>query len=164
MTVRVARFGDIPKIAALLEEGYRRSKYRDLGTMSAKEAKALLVQAIQRHGLKTVGGSSVFVSEHEGAVDGFIVGMLDRVYHVGNKLWANDVFFYVTPKGSPRSAGRLFDAFLDWADSIENAVLIQGSATDIIQDYDKVAALYRRKGMVQTGVIYERRTGKCRES
>lgn len=158
MTVRPARFGDIPILTELLEQAYRRSKYRDRTPVSIKEAKALLVQAIQRHGLAAAGGACVFVSEHDGAVDGFISGLLDRVYHIGEKLSATDFFFYVAPDGSPASAGGLIDAFVDWALGIEAVIEIRLGATDIIQDYERTAALYRRKGFIQTGVIYERRT------
>ena len=140
-----------------MEQAYRRSKYRDRMPISVKEIKALMMQAIQRHGLAQVGGACVFVSEHQGAVDGFIAGVLERVYHVGDKLSAADVFFYVMPDGSPGSAGGLIDAFVDWALGIEAVIEIRVGATDIIQDYQRTAALYRRKGFIQTGVIYERR-------
>jgi hypothetical protein len=156
--VRNAKFGDIPRLTELLEQGHRRSKYRDRGTICTKEAKSLLVNAIQRHGLKSAGGSCVFVSEYEGVVDGFIAGLLERIYHIGDKLSAADFYFYVAPDGSPASAGDLADAFIDWALGIETVIVMQLSATDIIQDYERTAALYRRKGFTQTGVIYERRT------
>ena len=145
-------------MAELLEQGHRRSKYRDRGSVNTKEAKSLLVNAIQRHGLPSVGGACVFVSEHEGVVDGFITGLLERVYHIGDKLSATDFYFYVAPEGSPTSAGSLADAFIEWALGIEAVIVMQLSATDIIQDYERAAALYRRKGFTQTGVIYERRT------
>ncbi len=156
--VRKAKFGDIPRLTELLEQGYQRSKYRDRGSVSTKEIKALLVNAIQRHGLTSAGGACVFVSEHQGVVDGFIAGLLDRVYHIGDKLSATDLFLYVAPDGSPTSAGGLIDAFVDWALDNEAVVEIRLAATDIIQDYERTAALYRRKGFIQTGVIYERRT------
>ena len=156
--VREAKFGDIPRLAELLEQGYQRSKYRDRSSVSAKESKALLVNAIQRHGLTSAGGACVFVSEHEGAVDGFIAGLFDRVYHIGDRLSASDIFFYVAPDGSPTSAGHLADAFIEWALDNEKVITMLLSATDIIQDYERVAALFRRKGFTQTGVIYERRT------
>ena len=158
MTCRPARFGDIPRLAELLEQAHQRSKYRDRTTVNVKEIKALMMQSIQRHGLAQAGGSCIFVTEHQGAVDGFIAGLLERVYHVGDKLSATDFFFYVAPDGSPASAGGLIDAFVDWARGVEAVIEIRLGATDIIQDYQRTAALYRRKGFIQTGVIYERRT------
>lgn len=155
--VRKAKFGDIPRLAELLEQGARRSKYSDRCSFDMKETKSLLVNAIQRHGLASAGGSCVFVSEHAGAVDGVIVGVLDRVYHIFDKLSAGDLAFYVTPGGSPRSAGALIDAYFEWADGIDAVIETLLGATDIVQDYEIAAALYQRKGMVQTGVIYERR-------
>ena len=157
MTCRPAKFGDIPRLTELMEQAYRRSKYRDRTPVNVKEIKALMMHAIQRHGLAQDGGACVFVSEHQGAVDGFIAGLLERVYHVGDKLSAADVFFYVAPDGSPGSADGLIDAYVDWAIGIEAVIEIRLGATDIIQDYQRTAALYRRKGFIQTGVIYERR-------
>ncbi len=156
--MRKAKFGDIPRLTELLEQGYQRSKYRDRGSVSIKETKSLLVSAIQRHGLTSAGGSCVFVTENQGVVDGFIAGLLDRVYHIGDKLTATDIFFYVTPEGSPRSAGHLIDAFIDWTQDIEEVVEIRMAATDVIQPAEQSMALYQRKGFTQSGVIYERRT------
>ena len=158
MTCRPAKYSDIPRLTELLEQAHRRSKYRDRMSVSVKEIKALVIQAIQRHGLASAGGACVFVSEHEGAVDGFIAGLLERVYHIGEKLSATDFFFYVAPDGSPASAGGLLDAFIDWALGVDEMIEMRLGATDAIQDYERTAALYRRKGFTQTGVIYERRT------
>ena len=157
--VRKAKFGDIPRLAALLEQAYRRSKYSSRTSVNAKDMKAILVTAIQRHGLASAGGNCVFVSEHEGVVDGLIAASLDPVYYIGESLWANEVFFYVAPDGSPASAGDLIDAYVDWVQGIEAVIVQRLAATDIIDgvDYERTAALYRRKGFVQTGVIYERR-------
>ena len=156
--IRAAKFGDIPRLAELLEQAHQRSKYRDRTTVNVKEIKSLMVNAIQRHGLVSVGGACVFVSAYDGQADGFIGGMLDRVYHIGDKLSASDFFFYVAPDGSPESAGGLADAYIEWAQGIKDVIVIQLAATDVIQDYERTAALYRRKGFTQTGVIYERRT------
>lgn len=120
--------------------------------------KALLVNCMQRHGAPGVGGTCMFVSENDDVIDGMIVGVLDRVYQLFDKLSAADLFFYVAPGGSPTSAGGLIDAFIEWAEGIDDVIEIRLGATDIIQDYQRVGALYRRKGFTQTGVIYERRT------
>ena len=156
--IRPAKFGDIPRLAELLEQAHRRSKYANRTTVNIKEIKSLMMNAIQRHGLVSVGGSCVFVSEPNDMVDGFIAGMLDRVYHIGDKLSASDFFFYVAPDGSWDSASGLADAYIEWAQNIKDVIVIQLAATDVIQDYQRTAALYRRKGFAQTGVIYERRT------
>ena len=117
---RTAKFGDIPRIAELLEQGAQRSKYRGRASFDVTVAKALLVNAIQRHGAVGVGGTCVFVTEHDGMIDGVIVGVLDRVYHVFDKLSAADLVFYVAPDGSAKSWGRLIDAFNEWVDGIDD--------------------------------------------
>lgn len=157
MSVRPAKFSDIPRLYALLQEGYERSKYREHGTVDEKATKALLMQTVQRHGLKTAGGTCAFVSESGGIVDGMIVGALNRVYFIGSKLMAQDVFFYTSALANPRSAGALLDAFIAWAVANENVFEIKPSATDIIGDPRRVEKLYLRKGFRQCGAIFERR-------
>lgn len=155
--IRPAKFGDIPRLYALLYEGYERSKYREHMAVDAKATKALLMNAIQRHGLKREGGMCVFVSEHGGVVDGMVVGTLNRVYFIGSKLMAQDVFLYTARGANPSSASDLFDAYVDWGMANESVFEIKASASDIIGDVDRVEALYRRKGFIRCGSVFERR-------
>lgn len=157
MAARRARFGDIPAIVELMQESHRRSKYRNRGAIVPKLAKSVLLNTIQRHGLTRVGGACVFVTENDGVLDGFIIGVLELVYSISDKLSANDLFFYVSERGLPQSAGHLLDAFIERNVGIDGLVQIQMGATDAIQDYERTAKLYRLKGFVQTGVIYEMR-------
>lgn len=154
--IRQAKFGDIPALAALMDEMYRRSKYRDRDEIDMKSAKALVMQCIQRHGMQRAGGSSVFVIDRDGKIDGFIIGLLEPIYHIGKKLTATDLFYYAREKARPQDALRLFDQFIAWAESIPDVIEIRNGATDAIGDYRRVEALYRRKGLAQSGVIYER--------
>lgn len=158
--IRPAIFGDIPRLYDLLHEGYERSKYREHGTVDTKATKALLMNAVQRHGLKHEGGTCVFVSERSGLVDGLILGTLNRVYFIGSKLMAQDVFFYTNLVAHPTSAVELFDAYIAWGESVEAVFEIKASSSDIIGDPERVEALYLRKGFVRCGSIFERRVGR----
>lgn len=154
--IRQAKFGDIPEIARLMQAMYLRSKYVGRDEIDIKEAKALAVQSVQRHGLKTPGGTCVFVAQDREPLTGFIIGVLDRVYHIGRKLMATDIFWYADD-GSPRDAIMLFDAYLKWAGSVPGVIELKNGATDAIGgDYSRVAKLYERRGFKQTGVIYEK--------
>jgi hypothetical protein len=156
--IRPAKHGDIPAIAALFEEMYARSKYKGRDEIDMKLCKSLAMQSIQRHGLQSAGGACVFVIDANG-VCGFVIGVLDRVYHVGRKLMASDLFYYASARAQPREAIKLYDAFLAWAASIPGVIEIKSGATDAIGDYSRVENLYRRKGLVQCGVLYERVVG-----
>lgn len=154
--IRPAKFGDINALVELMKEGHARSKYAGRDEVDVKEAKALLMASIQRHGLKREGGTCVFVTDQ---VDGFMMGMVDRVYHVGTKLVAQDLFYYAREGVKPQDAVGLLGAYLDWAESIPNVIEIRNGVTDIIGDVERVEALYRRRGFTRCGVIMERKIG-----
>ena len=96
----------------------------------------------------------VFVCEKDGAVEGFIIGMIDDLYHVLQPKYATDVFFYVSERDQRGAAG-LFAAFIDWARAVPNVVSIRVGATDAVEDFERVAKLFKRKDFVQVGGIYE---------
>lgn len=156
MVIRQAKFADLPRLIELLREMHGRSRYRDRGEVDEKAARSLLMTSMQRHGLKACGGTCVFVAEDQN-IQGMIVGIADRVYHVGTKLWATDLYFYVAEGADPRFAEGLYDAFTGWAEGMPDVVDIRNGATDAIGDFDRVAQFYKRKGLKQVGVIHERR-------
>lgn len=161
MSVRPARFGDIPALYALMEEMHGRSIYRDVDEIDERECKRLFMGCIQRHGQTNEGGCLVLVAERDGKVEGFIIGMLDRLYHVGRKLVATDLFFYVSERGDPRDAGRLLDEMIAWAAGAKNVVAIRPGITDAIDPDCRARALYERRGFRKAGVIYERSARPC---
>lgn len=152
--IRRAKFQDIPEIFGLMAEGHARSKYRDRDQIDKAEAKGLLMNAIQRHGLKRAGGTCVFVTDQ---ADGFIVGILDRVYHVGTKLVAQDVFYYCRPTSHPQDRLGLLGEYVAWAAGIPDVIEVRNSVTDIIGEVEKVEALYVRCGFTRCGVMMERK-------
>lgn len=152
--IRRAKFQDIPEIFDLMVEGHARSKYRGRDQIDRAEAKSLLMNAIQRHGLKRAGGTCVFVTD---AVDGFIMGVLDRVYHVGTKLAAQDAFYYCRPTSNPQDRIGLLGEYVAWAAGIQDVIEVRNAVTDIIDDVGKVEALYVRCGFTRCGVMMERK-------
>lgn len=155
--IRPARFGDIPRMAELLAEMHARSIYVGRGTFEVRELKGWLMSMIQRHGSPHPGGTLVNVAEQNGVVEGFLVGLLDRCYHLMRELSATDVFFYVSERGDPRDATRLLEAFLKWAMGNERVIEVKMGATNAIADPDRTARLYERAGLQKCGVIYELR-------
>lgn len=157
IVIRIGKFADIPRLTELMAEMYERSKYKGRAELDIPTTKSLFMSAMQRQGSKSAGGSTVIVAENNGIVEAFIVGILDRVYHVGNKLMATDLFYYATEKADARDSLRLLDEFLKWAEEIPTVIEIRMGATDAIGDWSRTEKLYRRKGMEQAGVIYERK-------
>ena len=154
--IRPAKFIDTPRLVELLCEMQRRSKYAGHVGVDEKAAHTLIAQAIQRHGGSHYGASLVMVAEQDEQVEGFIIGMLDRVYHIGDRLSAQDLFLYCTELAQPRDFLRLFNAYLNWASVIPKVWEIKASWTDTLPDAAEIGRLYERLGFQQCGAIYER--------
>ena len=154
--IRPARFGDVPGIFALFQEMYRASPYVGQDAIDERHTKALIVSSIQRHGALSDGGTLVLVSECEGVIKGFVIGILDRVYHIGTKLMATDLFTFNSPDGDPRDGLRLIDGLIAWAESNPAVIEIKLGAVDAVGDFERTAKVFRRRGLKQSGVIYQR--------
>lgn len=154
--IRAAKFSDIPRIVDLLHEMHAASKYAGKVDVSRKAAHALMQQCVTRHGGLHEGGALVMVAEHDGQVEGFIVGMLDRVYHIGDRLASNDVYLYVTEAASKLDVRRLLDAYVEWAAGNPKVFEIRLSWTDTMEGAEKIGDLYKKMGFRRCGAIYER--------
>lgn len=159
--IRPAKFVDIPRMVDLLCTAHAESKYAARMGVSRKAAHTLLQQAVQRHGGQHEGGTLVMVAEKGGEVEGLMVGTLNRVYFIGDKLEAQDVFLFVTPQADKRDASRLLDAYLEWADGNPKVDFedVKLSHTDALPGAERVAKLYAKKGFRRCGAIYERGQG-----
>jgi len=162
--IRPASFSDLPRMRTLLLEAYERSIYRTLGKVDLDATKKFLMQAIQHHGGEHAGSSFVVVAEAEGAVEGFLIGYLNRVYFVGDKLMATDTHTIVSARAPARAGVLLFDAFVSWAEANPNVAIIQPGATDAIEHWTGPERLFRSRGFRQHGVIFMRTTHSCLET
>jgi hypothetical protein len=155
--IRPARLGDLFAIVDLLVEKQAQSIYAGHVEVDRPVARKTLATFIQRHGGMHSGGTCLFVVEDaKGVVRGFCAGMLDRVYLVGDKLVAQDVFL-VAGKGTPaNTASRLIDAYLGWAMSVPEVFEINLSLTDALPQGPRVEKLYRARGFEPCGAIYRR--------
>lgn len=155
--IRPAKFADIPRLMELLHEMRERSKYANKDEIDLAAAKQLLVGSLQRATGKGPGATCAFVAENDGHIEGFIVGVLDRVYHIGKRLWATDLFFYTTKQAGPRDFERLFDAFEEWAMGNPKVIEIHPGVSDAINsDPTRLGRFYRRRGYAQDGLMFQR--------
>ena len=155
MAVRPARHTDAWRIVELLVAKQERSIYAGRVEVDGPFARKLVSSLVQRHGAANDGASCVFVVENDaGIVCAFIAGMLSRVYLIGDKLVAQDLFL-VADKIAPVSAhSELIDAYVGWAKSCPKVVEINLSWTDVAGGDDRVGAIYERKSFTRCGAIY----------
>ncbi len=160
MTVRPARFGDIPRLAELMREMYERSIYRHDCGFDEKAAKALLMRSIQRHGGGHDGSTFISVAERAGVVEGFIIAALSRLYDIGTKLLATDRHFYVSKRAHARDAFKLIGAYETWAAANRQVIEIDLCATNAVGEFRRTEKLYRRLGFEPFGVILTKRVNR----
>lgn len=157
--IRDAKFTDIPAIVWLMQDALARSHYASggMGEIDVAEAKRMLVTAIQRHGHRTGGACWVQVAETSGIVTGLILGTLARVYSIGTKLYATDLFWITSPAVDPRDSIGLMRGMVKWAESCPNVVEIKcGTTQTINEDAGKAGKVLRRLGMAPYGEIYRK--------
>lgn len=155
--MRAACATDLPRLFELLLEMQANSKYAGDVEVDRQVARSLLLQSVARHGGRHQGGTCVFVVERDGVIEGFIIGILDRVYHIGNRLSANDLYLYVTPRAPRGAASRLIDAYVQWALDNPKVADIKLSWTDVMGvDASKIERLFARKEFRRAGGIWER--------
>ncbi len=157
MSVRRAKAVDTPAIMGVIQNAYVRSRYVGRVGVDETYAKRLIGQCVMKDGIPRDGGTMVAVSEHlPGVIDGFIIGILDRVYVVGDRLSATDLMFVPGAGTTPRDAIALLDAFLEWAGSIDAVHEIVLGVTDVFGSYEATERLYERKGFERSGSMFRR--------
>lgn len=153
--IRPARFTDQPAIERLIRGQHSASKYAGRVGIADKALEALVLGMIAQAGQNGPQGSHVAVAVRDGKVTGFVAGVLDRVYHVGDRLTANDLF--LVNSGSLADTLGLVDSYVGWARSNPRVIEIMLSWSDALPGAEGIAALARRKGFVKSGEMFEMR-------
>lgn len=156
MPIRPAKFGDVPRIVELLVEMHGKSRYDEVDEVDEGYSHKLIAQCVQRHGGTTDGGSLVYVAERDGVVEGMMVGTLDRTYHIGKKLRANDVFLYCSDRAFPADFMKLFGAYAQWALNNPRVVEVWGSWTDAVPGAERIEGLYQKHGFRRCGAVWSK--------
>lgn len=157
MTVRDARFADIPGIVLILKSAYSKSHYAREGLVNVdeKEAKRLLAQAVQRHGGTNGGATFVQVAETNGTVTGVILGTLSRVYAIGDKLMASDLFWVCVEDVEPADPMALMRNMIEWAKACPYCVEVKCGTTAVVaEDPKRPGRILERLGLKHYGEIY----------
>jgi hypothetical protein len=155
--IRAATMSDLPRLYDLLLEMQSKSKYAGVVDVDEATAKSLLLNMVRKHGGTNNGSSCFFVIEAFGKIEGFIIGMLDRVYHIGNRLMANDIYLYCTKNAPKMGWSKLIDAYVSWALSNPKVHEIKGSWQDALGSNGEIMdKAMQRKGFRRCGMIWER--------
>lgn len=151
--IRPATFTDAPALMGLIRAQHERSKYAGRCRIAEPALEHLVTAMIAQQGQIGPQGSCVLIAEKNGKPVGFIAGILDRVYAIGAKLAAHDLFF-VNEGGSVADTLKLLDGYVAWARSIRAVLEIRVSWTDTVPGADRVSRLYGRKGFAKCGEVF----------
>lgn len=154
MSVRAAKFADIPRLAELLQESYHRSIYAGKATFDLMEAKRLCSTAIQRHGHTNLGGSLVLVSDKDGIVEGLLIGLLDNVYPCLKELVATDLMFVLSERADPHDGVKMAKRVIEWARGNPKVIEVHLGVTGTVGNWERVAQLYERLGLERCGAMF----------
>lgn len=146
-------FADAPGILDVLRWGHEHSVYAKR-TFHEAEANRIICQAIQRNGFTSPAGTFVMVSEVEGEIQGFIIGVLQPVYHVHTELGATDLFWIARPKCPARDRVGLMLGLVDWAKAHPKCVEITAAASDAMGGAEKATKILEKLGFERSGSIF----------
>lgn len=155
--IRRATFADAPALMELIRRQHARSKYAGRCEIAEPQLQHLVAGMIAQQNQIGPQGSCIIVAEENGEPVAFIAGVLDRVYQIGKKLAAQDLFF-VNEGGTVGDTLKLLDEYLAWARGIRAVLEIKVSWTDTLPGAEAVAKLYQRKGFAKCGEVYEIKT------
>lgn len=156
MSIRAAKFADIPRVIEVLREASERSIYARTAEFDRELTRQMLARAMNRHGHHNNGGSMVMVSEKEGVVEGIMVGILDSVYPVFRELMVTDLLFVFSEQAPARDARDMIRALIQWAESNPKVIEIHLGVTSAVGDWERTGKLYERLGLERCGAMYRR--------
>lgn len=151
--IRVAKFGDIPRIVKIMQDVLAGSAYATKCEIDVKEAKRLVFASIQRHGAITEGGTFVAVAVKDDVVEGYIIGVLQRFYGVTDALEATDYQWLCTKNVNPRDPIKLVKAMHKWAASVPKCIAVFQATIDTVVDHEKVSRALEAIGMTRCGNV-----------
>lgn len=160
--VRQAEFRDIPAIVRLAQEAHSNSAYRD-AMMNVEAIKLVARQAIA---MSFGGGqrtTNILVAEEGGEIHGVFIGAVVHLYECLEVVLATNHFWYVSPKGNPRSGLMLLKAFCKWTEGSFDWVLYRIGLSSAIVDPERVEKVMTRQGFKRSGLIVEKEFKRCQQ-
>jgi hypothetical protein len=164
--IRDAKFADTHAIVRFLLDCHARSHYAGSAVgVDVEEAKRLVISGIGRHGHQKGGACWVQVVDNDGSIDGLMYATLARIYAIGDKLMATDLFWIVNDHAKPGEAAILMRNMVEWAKKNPLVVEVHIAASAVITDNPAATSRILRKqfGMKEYGIIHRLELGekKC---
>ncbi len=157
MIYRPARSIDAPALVDILKERHAETRYGSDVRIDEVIARKVFAHAAQRHGGTNEGAMFLMVAEQgDGTIDAFMLGHLARIYMVGDKLVATDLFLIGHRNCDPRCMNGLIEHYLAWAEENPKVHEIVLSWSDAVPESGAINALYERKGFTLCGTSYRR--------
>lgn len=155
MTIREAKFTDIPNIARMLVDARDRSRYNGTKVkVDVQHTKDMLMGCIQRHGGTGEGATWVLVSEKDDVITGIMVGMACRIQEIMVQLYVTDILFYMAPDAPAMDAYKMIKGVVDWGNKLTKVFEFTFGATDVVSPYERTTVLFERLGFTRRGAIY----------
>ena len=154
--IRLATMTDTRRMADLMVEAGAKSRYRDICGVDHTYAKGLLREIVFNNENRSPAGTWVNVVEQDGQIQGYHIGMQQRIGLVGERFEAVDAQFYVTPDAPAKAYLQLLNSFYEWAERTPRIAVIRPGATDMLEDPERIAKVYERHGFRRSGLIFER--------
>lgn len=151
--IRAAKFADIPALEKILRETHTRSKYAGRTEINQKAMEQMLTGLVAAQNQNGPGATFLMVSEKGGEVVGFMAGVLNRIYNIGEKLGATDLFL-IGSSVNRADTDALVDAYIDWASTNPKVIEIGLSWSDTVAKGGLAKYLYTRRGFRLSGEAY----------
>lgn len=160
--IRVAKFQDIPRVIELLELAHKRTIYSAIGTVSSHRARTIVEDMGARMISEGEQRSFFWVAQKSGVVQGFLIGFLQPIYQIGNKLEGMDLYTMLNEKhADPADFIKLVTQFKKWAEGRPDVVQVTCGITDVIRkDWRDLVPVYEKLGFEQTGAVMTARFWK----
>lgn len=150
--IRPAKFADAPALERLIRSQHAQSKYAHRCGINDKALSQLVLGLVAGMTQNGPQATHLSVSVEDGKVVGFIAGTLSRIYNIGDKLAASDLF--LVNEGRATASLKLVDGYIAWARANPKVLEIGLSWTDALPGAERIAALAARKGFTRTGEIF----------
>lgn len=153
--IEPAVFRDVPAMIEVLRWAHGKAPFS--AEFDEREANRALCQSIQRNGFTSPSGTWVRVARNaDGDITGFIVGVLQPVYHCSKELTAIDLWWVAKQECTARDFVGLMLSMVDWAEKHPKAVEIQSVPDDFCGRGAKAAAALEKLGFTLSGNVYRR--------
>lgn len=157
MTVRPAKASDIMRVLVIADEARRNSVYAQRCPIDRGYAQKFFAKAVHTHGFHHHGGTFFLVSERNGMVEGYFLGVLDRIYQIGERLVALEVHTLLSPRASRRDWSVMVSRFIAWAEGNDDVLEIFMAQSTLMGTEDRrYATALKRKGFAHCGTNFIR--------